>query len=284
MTVMPSELTRQIQFLNEEYPDIPSRALRAFLEQHWFAETIIQPLFNILSHDRFILLEIGPAEGGLLKYFSEQGGTCYGLELSEARYTHSLTLNPDTTITFLKGDITDLKSYSRYQLPSMDYIVLRDVIEHIPDKWTTLRNIFTMLKPGGKVYVSFPPKWAPYAGHQQTAENRLVKIPYLYLLPNFIYDKLLHGLKLPGGRIQYLLNTKKNRISDREFLQIAVDVGFVIQQSTPFFIRPEYKFRFGLSPGKNRAYPIPLLKHLFTNGIIFILEKPNEGSEIGNSV
>jgi len=273
--VIPAELKRRIESLEETNPDIPSRALRAYLEQYWFAESVIQPLFNILPQGNFTLLEVGPAEGGLLKYFAEQGGTCYGLELSEARFAHSLTLNPDTTITFLKGDITDPESYSRYQLPSMDYVVLRDVVEHIPDKRATLKNVFAMLKPGGKVYVSFPPKWAPYAGHQQTAENRLAKIPYLYLLPNFIYDKMLHGLKLSDGRIQYLLNTKKNRLSDLGFFQIAKKLGFVIQQSTPYFIRPEYEFRFGLSPRKNWVYPIPFLKHLFTNGIIFILEKPN---------
>ncbi len=271
--MLPAHVKNRVDVLSDQFPDISPRALRAYLEQYWFAKEIIRSLFDIEKQQDCSLLEIGPAEGGLLKYFNEKGLDCYGIELAKTRFENSLKLNPDRDFKLYEGDITLPESYHDYQLPPMDYIVLRDVIEHIPDRDSTLRNIYNLLKPGGKVYVSFPPKWAPYAGHQQTAERLLIKVPYLYLLPNGCYQSVLRVAGIPKNRIRYLMNTKASRLGHDEFANMAVDVGFKVLLQQSYFIRPEYEFRFGYRSMKNRIAFIPFVGHLFTNGMIIVLEK-----------
>ena len=96
-----------------------------------------------------------------------------------------------------------------------DTIIIRDVIEHIEDKKTALINMFELLKPGGKLYISFPPKYCAYAGHQQTTPSIMGKLPYLHLLPNFLYEGYLRLIGCPEKKINYLLSTKNTRISIR---------------------------------------------------------------------
>ncbi|RMF08952.1 MAG: class I SAM-dependent methyltransferase [Candidatus Neomarinimicrobiota bacterium] len=264
----------EIDRLAAHYPDISRRALRAYLEQYWFAERFLSPLLVDPALPAGTLLEVGPAEGGALQYFGEQGWTCYGIELSDARFSHSQQLVQNPDIRFYQGDITDSGTYEDYDLPPMDIILLRDVIEHIADKETALQNCFDLLKPGGKLYLSFPPKGAPYAGHQQTAESIRAKLPYLHLFPDSWYATFLRRLHLPESRIRYLLSTKETRLSVSEMLHLAKEAGFTLDRFYPYFSRPEYSFRFGIPVMKNRFHRIPLLGVLLTNGITAVLEKP----------
>ena len=102
---------------------------------------------------------------------------------------------PFTLIADIKNEIIE----------KYDTIVIRDVIEHIEDKTTALANIFNLLKPGGKLFMSFPPKYCAYAGHQQTVPTLLGKLPYLHVLPNFIYKAYLNLISCPVKKINYLI-------------------------------------------------------------------------------
>jgi len=69
------------------------------------------------------------------------------------------------------------------------------------------------------------------------------------------------------------MNTKASRLGHDEFANMAVDVGFKVLLQQSYFIRPEYEFRFGYRILKNRISFVPFVGHLFTNGVIIILEK-----------
>ena len=71
------------------------------------------------------------------------------------------------------------------------------MIEHIPEQELALNNIYDLLSIGGKLFMSFPPKFCAYAGHQQTIPKILGKLPYLYLLPNSIYVLYLKLIGCP---------------------------------------------------------------------------------------
>ena len=128
--------------------------------------------------------------------------------------------------------------------------------------------------PGGKLFISFPPKYCAYAGHQQTVPILLGKLPYLHLLPNLLYKGYLKLIGCPKNKIEYLIETKKTRISIYEIRNLLKDIGFNIKNESNWLIRPAYSFRFGLPKIKNPLSWIPLLNEIFCNGILLLLEKP----------
>ena len=100
-------------------------------------------------------------------------------------------LDTNKLINFFQADICNPDSYESKLNVSYDLIIIRDVIEHIANKEIALKNLATMLKAGGEIFMSFPPKYCAYAGHQQTANSLLAKIPYIHLLPDLSYTSYL---------------------------------------------------------------------------------------------
>ena len=155
-----------------------------------------------------------------------------------------------------------------------DLIVIRDVIEHIKHKEKALKNIYNLLKPNGKLFVSFPPKYCAYAGHQQTIPAMIGKLPYLHLLPNFLYKGYLGLIGCPDNKTDYLLSTKETRISIYRMRKLLKIIGFNIIKESNWFLRPAYSFRFGLPRLKNIFSVVPILDEIFTNGVLYLLERP----------
>lgn len=255
---------------------ISDRCMRCYGEQEWYGKNF---LFSYLGEKNLKgkkVLEIGCAEAGLLKFFMNEGATCYGVELSDIRFQNAILLNKDTSIKILQANICKPETYENKIDVKFDFIVIRDVIEHILERDSALENIFQLLKPKGRVFMSYPPKYCAYAGHQQTIPTRLGKLPYLHLLPNFFYIRYLKLIKCSDKKIQYLLDTKKTRISINEMRKNVISIGYKIIKESNWFIRPAYSYRFGLPKIKNPFRWIPIFEEVFCNGILFLLERPDK--------
>ena len=216
---------------------VSDRCLRCYREQQWYGENFLFDFIGDTNVSGKRILEIGCAEAGLLKFYQNKGAYCSGLELSDTN-------------------------------------VIRDVIEHIEDKITALANIFNLLKPGGKLFMSFPPKYCAYAGHQQTVPTLLGKLPYLHVLPNFIYKAYLNLISCPVNKINYLISTKETRISIRQMRNLIKSIGYHVKKESKWLVRPAYSFRFGLPKMKNPFSWIPGLDEVFSNGVLYLLERP----------
>ena len=59
-----------------------------------------------------------------------------------------------------------------------DLIVLRDVLEHMPDGGAALRKAAALLAPGGIVFASFAPFWSPFGGHQHNGAGLFANVPW----------------------------------------------------------------------------------------------------------
>ena len=270
LTLLKKEQDKKIPKITSE---INQRSMRAYHEQYWYGKNFLYDFFEIQQIKNKSVLEIGPAEAGLLKFFKEKGADCTGIELSPLRFTHSKLLNNLNNLKLLTGDICDKQSYKELNNHKYDYIIIRDVIEHIDDKFNALKNLYDLLSDEGKLFISFPPKYCPFAGHQQTIKNNLGKLPYIHLLPNVLYKKFLSILKHPKEAIGYLLATKSTRISVTEMKKIFIELNFSIKKSNLYFFRPAYKFRFNLPILINPFSKIPVLNEIFTNGALFVLKK-----------
>ena len=100
------------------------------------------------------VLEIGCAEAGVLKAFTDLGCRCTGIELSQDRvdlarqFMHEeLSLGK---IDFITRDIYDI-DVEKDLNHKYDLIILKDVIEHIPNQELFISRVGDFLNPGGKV-------------------------------------------------------------------------------------------------------------------------------------
>lgn len=246
---------------------------RAYNEQYWYAENFLEEFLEMDHLKPLNILEIGTAEAGLLKYFDEKNHNCYGIEYSEERYKNAINLHRNSNIKIIKGDITKPSSYQSFNNIKYDVIVLRDVIEHVNGQLLALTNIANLLKEGGKFFISFPPKYSPYAGHQQVFKSKFCKLPFLHLLPNFLYRNYLSAFGITREGIDYFLMIKKIRLSISFFLSLTKSIGFKTIKKHSYFIRPNYEFRFNLKRKRNHLSFIPILDELFTMGVLFIISK-----------
>ena len=260
----------------ESINKISKRCLRCYSEQHWYGENFLFDYSQFKDVTNKRILEIGCAEAGLLKFYHKKGAVCSGIELSDIRYNNALLLDKRNEINLFQADICNPTSYKKHIKKNFDMIIMRDVIEHIDNKRIALSNIFNILKPGGKLFMSFPPKYCAYSGHQQTISNLFGKLPYIYMLPDVIYKKYLRLISCPEKKIEYLILTKKTRISIRKMHEIVNSLGFNILNQSKWFSRPAYAFRFNFPKIKNPFSFIPILDEIFSNGVLYLLEKPKE--------
>ncbi|MFH1852166.1 MAG: class I SAM-dependent methyltransferase [Candidatus Neomarinimicrobiota bacterium] len=231
---------------------------------------LIPYLHNVLGIDLsgMTILEIGCAEGGALKVLREIGADVWGLELEQLRVQIARNINPDLNIII--GDITASDIVHRIG-KKFDLIIIRDVIEHIPDKIAAFNNMADLLISGGFLYITFPPRFSPFAGHQQHAVSKIGKMPYIHLLPAAFFSRLCRIVGESEGFIEQVLVNYSIGLSINYFLKIFRNTGFESVVLQNFLIRPIFKTRFGLNPKK---FPnIPVLRELFSLGCESILIK-----------
>jgi len=149
---------------NHLVDQISDRCLRCYKEQQWYGENFLYDFIGDTDVAGQRILEIGCAEAGLLKFYQEKGAICSGLELSDVRFNNAILLNQANSLHLFQANICDPETYASELTEPYNTIVIRDVIEHIDNKKTALKNIFELLRPNGKLFISFPPKYCASAG------------------------------------------------------------------------------------------------------------------------
>lgn len=92
------------------------------------------------------VLEVGCGKGHLLKKLEELGYVCYGIEPSPLAYNHAKNiLNLNVENTFL--------STSSFYEKKFDVVILIDVVEHIVDMHTFMKEITIVLNDGGVIFI-----------------------------------------------------------------------------------------------------------------------------------
>jgi len=81
-------------------------------------------------------------------------------------------------------------------------------------------------------------------------------------------------ISCPVKKINYLISTKETRISIRQMRKLVKSIGYHIKKESNWFFRPAYSFRFGLPKMKNPFSWIPGLDEVFSNGVLYLLERP----------
>jgi SAM-dependent methyltransferase len=252
---------------------------RYFDFQYWTARDYIIPFLSgkIDFNRKLQVLEVGCAEAGVLKAFLEKGHQCTGIELSEARTELAKEFQKDAIkegrLKFINRNIYDINVEKDLET-KFDLIILKDVIEHIPDQQRIIKRLKDFLVPGGKIFFGFPPWQMPFGGHQQICHNKFLKaLPWFHLLPYGIYKRIL---KLGGERdviIKELIEIKETGISIGQFENYCRRNKLKILQRKSFLTNPIYKFKFGLPV---ISYPniigyIPFIRNFYITASYYIV-------------
>ena len=130
----------------------------------------------------------------------------------------------DDTIQFFRSPVEDFGGDSEY-----DFIFMNMVIEHTKVPEMVIQSCARLLKPSGKMYLSFPPFRAPFSHHLKVSNFRL---PWIHLfLPreNLIsaVDKLISSGRAEPGRDAF---ASLNRLTMGRLQNILTANGFSILQ------------------------------------------------------
>jgi hypothetical protein len=105
------------------------------------------------------------------------------------------------------------------------------------------------LKPGGLIFMGFPPWQMPFGGHQQMCKSSILnKLPWFHLLPKPIYRQILKWGAQDEITLKELMEIKNTGISIERFECIVNASGFKIAKRRLFLINPIYKYKFNLNP------------------------------------
>ena len=228
------------------------------------------------------VLEIGCAEAGVLKAFREAGCDCTGIELAAWRLRDAERLHGDLelpgSITFVNQNIYDIDPEN--DLPELfDLIILKDVIEHIPDQEKIMPALKQFLKPGGIMFFGFPPWYMPFGGHQQICTSKFLgKLPYWHLLPRRAYQAVLDRYESNPLITRDLMEIKDTGISIERFERIAKRSGFNVLRRKFWLLNPIYKYKFGKGPYNQLGLigAMPYLRNFFTTAVYYILGRSED--------
>jgi len=159
---------------------------------------------------------------------------------------------------------------------SFDLIIVKDVIEHIKDQQKFIFQIKKMLNSNGKIFFAFPPWQMPFGGHQQICRNKVLsRIPFIHLLPRFIYKLILIIFREPKEIIKELLEIKTLGISIERFEKTIKEGNLNILAKEHYLINPIYKYKFNLKPKKQFLIlkKMPFLRNYFTTSVYYLVGK-----------
>ena len=247
-------------------------AQKHYDEQFLYSKTyLIQFLTEKLrcSLKELNILEVGCAEGGFIAACNDENINVDGLELESSRVETALKMNP--AINVKTGDITKKSIFNYYEENKYDLIIIRDVIEHIEEKNKAFANMKKLLKEGGHIFITFPPLYSPFAGHQQNGHTLIAKTPYIHLLPVRLFKFFAKTLNENPSVIDDIIFNRANGLSIKSFFLLCAKHDLNLLDFNLFLFRPIFQIRFGLSP---RKFPnMPIIREFFSLGCETILKK-----------
>jgi SAM-dependent methyltransferase len=221
------------------------------------------------------VLEIGTGEGGVLLPFIEKGCYCVGVDLHPGRI--ELANNflakevAEKKVEFLCQNIYDEAFLSRFK-NFFDVVILKDVIEHVPEQDKFIPYLKKLLRPGGQVFFGFPPWYMPFGGHQQVCRKKWVSVlPYYHILPRPLYKGILKMAGEDEGVIAELMEIKDTGITIERFESILKKSGLRVLRKQHYLINPIYKYKFGLKPRKQwpPLSAIPFFRNFVTTCVYY---------------
>ena len=253
--------------------------------QQYFSEQTITTRKYVLpyieTHNPLLpgsrVLEIGCGEGGNIPPFLDRNCEVVGIDILERKIEKARQFTEDHPRRDHLSLITqDIYEATPEGLGQFDLIVMRDVIEHIPDQQRFMAFLQPFLKKDGLIFFGFPPWYMPFGGHQQVCKNKLLSVlPWYHLLPVPLYRLILRAGGESENKINSLLANKRTGISIERFERILRKLNYQIVDRTLYLLNPNYEVKFHLKPRKQLPVlrDIPFFRNFWTTCGYYLVKK-----------
>lgn len=251
-----------------------------FDTQYQNAKTHVIPFIeqNIVLKKGMKILEIGCAEGGVLKAFIEKECVCVGIELSQSKVDNAhIFLHKEVengNIRFICKNIYALDFKIEF-LHYFDIIILKDTIEHIHEQEKIMYYLHDLLALNGRLFFGFPPWYMPWGGHQQICSSKLLMyLPYFHLFPMIIYKTILKLFGESKTKIDDLVEIKQTGISTCRFEKICKNTNYSIENKQFYLVNPIYTYKFGWKPRLQPRFisNIPIINDVLCTTVFYTLK------------
>ena len=257
---------------------------RYFEMQRRISHEYVLPLLtkHIKKEGSWRVLEVGCAEAGVLKAFVDAGHYGVGIELENSRAELARSFIDDLIKAGRASIITkDIYKVDPHELEpeGFDAIILKDVIEHIPNQEKMVPRLAEFLAPGGKIFFGFPPWMMPFGGHQQIGKTPWVsKVPWIHLLPAPMYRGWVKLAGEPQGVRDELENVRSTRITTERFERIVRDSNLEISERILWMFNPIYALKFGIGARKQFKIfsAIPFVRNFVSTAAYYIVSSPTQ--------
>lgn len=221
-----------------------------------------------------VVLDVGCGAGGKTMYYASQGvAKIVGMDIvphyKEEAEALAQQLGYADRFTFIVGDAAQ----TGFPENSFDTIIMNDAMEHVDRPDLVLAEVRRILKPGGRLYVNFPPYYHPFGAHL----SDLIAIPWVHMF--FSEDTLVAAYKelcktVPDGadRIAFRISTNaqgKEYFSYINHMTIKRFDGLRAQAGLKQAYYREVPLRGFLKP----LAKLPLLKECFVKMVVCVFEK-----------
>ncbi|MDB5106096.1 MAG: 3-demethylubiquinone-9 3-methyltransferase [Fibrobacteres bacterium] len=172
-------------------------------------------------------------------------------------------------------EVRDFFAMDAAEAGSYDLILLRDVLEHIPDAEGALAKAASLLAPRGLIFASFAPFYSPFGGHQHNGSGFFSNVPWLQALPESWFRAALRldGNSYKSGKslAEDMETVLRTRLTIGRFRRMIPGAGLRAGYLARYLSRPDYRIKFGLP--EIGFPPIPFLDELACTGVEALLEK-----------
>jgi SAM-dependent methyltransferase len=235
-----------------------------------------------------VILDLGSGYGGRTIAFQRlTGARALGLDVSDkmaATATRFARSEGIEEAHFMAGVAEALPLASG----TVDVIFSYDVLEHVQNPETCLRECWRVLRPGGRLLLVFPPYYHPTGSH---LEGYVSHVPYANaIFPSKVLvaavDEILaergdtrQRVLRPGDKLYWL-----NGLTVRGFRELLsrLDYEVVSYELLPLFSRLNRKYdawRMKYYAWAFRALrSLPVVQEYFTHRIVAVLRKPASGA------
>ena len=224
------------------------------------------------------VLEIGCGEGGNLAPFAEKGCQVCGIDINSGQIENARRFFKEDRLngTFIHSDFLSA-SVPETDGDKYDLVLVHDVIEHIEPHYKLhfFEQMKQFMKPSGVAFFGFPAWQMPFGGHQQICKGRISKIPFLHLLPEHAYRKLLERAGEEAGLIEELCSIHRSRMPVEKFEKLVGQSEMEVLRCTFWIINPHYKQKFHLMPLRE-VWPlnaIPYLRNFYTTSAWYLIQQ-----------
>ncbi len=151
-------------------------------------------LARMQAHDELRgrrILDCGCGAGHYVLAFLAAGGDALGIEYEADKVADFRQAHPDKAARVMVGDVQHIA----FESESFDVALANEVLEHVPDDARGLREIYRILKPGGRLFVFSPNRLYPFETHgvyMGDSERKLpIATPFVPYIPVPVGERFL---------------------------------------------------------------------------------------------